>query len=215
MANTHAEVMDRIYRRQRHVYDFTRKYFLLGRDRMIRGLNPGPGDRMIEIGCGTGRNLILAARLYPQTHIYGIDVSAEMLRSAREAIARAGMTSRIHAAQADARTFDPGKLFGEPAFERVFVSYTLSMIPGWRVALDNARSRVAPGGELHLVDFGRQRGLPRWFRAGLRSWLALFHVSPCDDLEPNLAILADRSRATFAVEYPYRDYAQYAIVRMP
>ena len=83
--------MDRIYRRQRHVYDFTRKYYpAWPRSHDPGAQSPRPGDRVLEIGCGTGRNLILAARLYPQTHIYGIDVSTEMLRSAREAIARAG-----------------------------------------------------------------------------------------------------------------------------
>jgi len=209
-----AERMDRIYRRQRHVYNMTRKYFLLGRDRMLRGLKPAAGDRVLEIGCGTGRNLILAARMHPNARFFGIDISREMLVSAREAIARAGLAARIQVAHADARAFDPNRLFGEAEFERVFVSYTLSMIPGWRVALHSVCAQVAADGELHVVDFGRQRGLPAWFRTGLRQWLALFHVAPCDDLEPNLVILADRARATLWVEYPYRDYAQYAVLRM-
>ena len=57
--------MNRMYRWQRHIYDGTRRYYLLGRDRMIAGLQPVAGASVLEIGCGTGRNLVLAARLYP------------------------------------------------------------------------------------------------------------------------------------------------------
>ena len=56
-----AALMDRIYRRQRHVYDFTRKYYLLGRDELIERLAPPADSRVLEIGCGTARNLIAAA----------------------------------------------------------------------------------------------------------------------------------------------------------
>src|ERR1700733_2847143 len=74
-----AELMDRTYRHQRHVYDFTRKYYLLGRDPMIAELCPGDGDRVLEIGCGTGRNLTAAARRFPGAHFFGVDVSNAML----------------------------------------------------------------------------------------------------------------------------------------
>ena len=58
--------MDAIYRYQRYIYDATRKYYLLGRDRMLDELAPPPGGSVLEIGCGTGRNLICAARRYPR-----------------------------------------------------------------------------------------------------------------------------------------------------
>jgi S-adenosylmethionine-diacylgycerolhomoserine-N-methlytransferase len=57
--------MDGVYRRQRHFYDLTRKYYLLGRDRMIAGLGVPPNGTVLELGCGTGRNIILAARHHP------------------------------------------------------------------------------------------------------------------------------------------------------
>ena len=67
--------MDGMYRYQRHIYDLTRKYYLLGRDRMIARLAPHAGDAVLEIGCGTGRNLIVAASTFPQARLFGVDVS--------------------------------------------------------------------------------------------------------------------------------------------
>jgi S-adenosylmethionine-diacylgycerolhomoserine-N-methlytransferase len=65
-AKDHAALMDLVYRRQRYVYDLTRKYYLFGRDRLIRELDLKPGDRVVEIGCGTARNLVRMAQLYPE-----------------------------------------------------------------------------------------------------------------------------------------------------
>ncbi len=77
--------MNRIYKRQRHIYDATRKFYLLGRDGLIDRLQlRAAGDSVLEIGCGTGRNLILAAQRYPGVRCCGIDVSTEMLTSAIE-----------------------------------------------------------------------------------------------------------------------------------
>ena len=103
--------MNEIYRHQRHIYDLTRKYYLLGRDQLIDRLNPGTADRVLEIGCGTGRNLILAARQFPNARFFGIDISSEMLASTNEAIARSGLSSRVQVARADAADFDPAKFF--------------------------------------------------------------------------------------------------------
>src|SRR5437764_12952137 len=99
-----AELMDRLYRRQRHLYDFTRKYYLLGRDRLIRRLDPPAGSRVLEIGCGTARNLIVAARTYPDARFFGIDISSGMLKTARRLVEREGLASDIRLARADATT---------------------------------------------------------------------------------------------------------------
>ena len=205
--------MNEIYRRQRHIYDLTRKYYLLGRDQLIDRLDPDAADRVLEIGCGTGRNLILAARRYPSARFFGIDISTEMLASANEAIARAGLSSRLQVARTDAAAFDPALLFGQEKFERIFISYTLSMIPQWRSVLRFVFDALAQTGELHSVDFGRQEGLPSWFGTGLRRWLARFEVMPCDDLESELKGLTSRTDAALHFERLYRGYAQYAIVR--
>lgn len=174
----HAALMDGVYRWQRHVYDATRKYYLLGRDRMIARLDVPPGGSVLELGCGTGRNLLLAARRYPDARLFGLDISAAMLETADATLSRRGVRGRIALARADATCFDARALFGEASFDRIFVSYALSMIPDWAQAIDAALAALAPGGSLHVVDFGQQERLPGWFAAALRAWLARFHVAP-------------------------------------
>ena len=209
------ERMNRMYRRQRHIYDGTRRYYLLGRDRLINGLRPDAGASVLEIGCGTGRNLVLAARLYPAARFFGIDVSTEMLTSAMTAISRRGLTDRIRTAYGDGTVFDPQSLFGMQSFDHVMISYSLSMIPDWRRVLEEAASHLKPGGRLHIVDFGNQERLPEVARALLRRWLAMFDVTPRDDLAHVLSAMADASGANLKFERPFRGYAQYAVLTLP
>lgn len=174
---SHAALMDEVYRGQRHIYDFTRKYYLFGRDTLIAGLDARPGMRVLEVACGTGRNLAKVAKAWPGVRLFGLDISSEMLKSARAAL---GADARL--GEGDACAFDPQALLGEPAFERIVLSYSLSMIPDWQGALDHAAGQLAPGGSLHVVDFGDLGGLPRPFQRALRAWLAKFHVAPRADL---------------------------------
>jgi len=203
----HAGHMDAIYRTQRHFYDLTRKYYLLGRDRLIRELAPPPGGTVLEIGCGTGRNLIVAARAWPNARFYGIDISAAMLETARRNVARAGLADRIVLAQGDATAFDAQALFGVAQFDRIFQSYTLSMIPDWQGALREGAAKLAPGGRLGIVDFGQQEGLPRAFRSLLLAWLAKFDVSPRADLASAVQAVAAAQGLSATFRPLYRGYA--------
>lgn len=207
--------MNRMYRRQRHIYDGTRRYYLLGRDQMIAGLRPAAGASVLEIGCGTGRNLVAAARLYPDARFFGIDVSTEMLTSAISVISRRGLTKRIRVAHGDGTAFDPQALFGVPSFDHVMISYSLSMIPDWRRVLQAAANFLKPGGCLHLVDFGSQERLPGFARALLLRWLAIFDVTPRDDLERVLTATTKMTSADLKFERPFRGYAQYAVLTLP
>jgi S-adenosylmethionine-diacylgycerolhomoserine-N-methlytransferase len=193
--------MDTIYAHQRHFYDLTRKFYLLGRDRLIARLDVPDGGKVLEVGCGTGRNLIAVARRYPTARLFGLDISQAMLTTARSNITRAGLSNRITLAQADATSFDAATLFGRSHFHRVFFSYTLSMIPDWQAAL---RQGVAvTDGTLSLVDFGQQERLPEWFRRGLRAWLGKFDVEPRADLFTDIYSLG--TSASFSPLY--RGYA--------
>jgi S-adenosylmethionine-diacylgycerolhomoserine-N-methlytransferase len=173
----HASLMDSVYRSQRHIYDATRKYFLFGRDRLIDGLDMGPDATLLEIGCGTGRNLDRAGRRWHNARLFGLDISSQMLKSAH---ARLGAQAVL--AQGDACAFNPQPLLGQAGFDRVMISFALSMIPDWHAALTMGCHALAPGGALHIVDFGDASGLPGPLRSALGAWLARFHVSPRLDL---------------------------------
>jgi S-adenosylmethionine-diacylgycerolhomoserine-N-methlytransferase len=207
--------MDAIYRYQRYIYDASRKYYLLGRDSLLDELAPPPGGSVLEVACGTGRNLIKAARRYPQARFYGFDISSAMLDTARGSIARKGLADRIVVGEADATEFSGQALFGVAAFDRVFISYALSMIPPWQGALQQALAAVKLGGRLHIVDFGEQEGYPRWFRSGLRSWLNTFSVEPRAELEAELERLAAETGARLELKRMYRDYARGAALVKP
>lgn len=186
----HAATMDRVYRRQRHVYDLTRKYYLFGRDTMLARMDIPEGGRVLEIGCGTGRNLVAAAGRTPHALFYGFDISTEMLEQARSNVNRSRAASRIFLAQGDAENFDARRHFRVDGFDRAFMSYTVSMIPGWQQAVSHALTQLKPGGSLHLVDFGSMNAWPGFARTAMRRWLAAFHVEPRDALPGTLEKLA-------------------------
>ena len=75
--------MEKMYRWQRHIYDFTRKPYLLGRDHMLARLGVPDDGTVLEIGCGTGRNLIQAARIFPAARYFGFDVAPVMVETAQ------------------------------------------------------------------------------------------------------------------------------------
>lgn len=208
-----ARLMDAVYRHQRHFYDVTRKYYLLGRDHLIRELKPPAGGDVLELGCGTGRNLIAAAKLYPDARFYGLDISRHMLETAKKNIENAGLSNRITLIEGDAAYPSATEGLGVPGFDRVFYSYTLSMIPIWREALQAGASRLKGDGRIHVVDFGQQQGLPRWFAKLLFSWLKSFHVTPRAGLEAELEALAARSGSSLQFRRLYRGYADYAEIR--
>jgi S-adenosylmethionine-diacylgycerolhomoserine-N-methlytransferase len=212
-ASDAARKMDVIYRRQRYIYDLTRRYYLLGRDRLINLLDVPRGGTVLEIGCGTARNLILAARRYPEARLYGIDVSEEMLRTARASVARAGLQDRVTLAAADATAFDAAELFGAGTFDRVFISYALSMIPPWREVIPSAAKCMGPQSQLHIVDFGDFAGYPGWLQGMQRAWLRRFSVVPIPQFESELEAAGRAAGLTAASSRLYAGYTILSCLR--
>ena len=209
----HAHLMDRIYAHQRHIYDVTRAYYLLGRNHLIRSLDLPKGATVLEIGCGTGRNLIAAAKRYPDARFYGFDISSEMLRTAEARIAKRGLASRIRTTQGDATDFSAETLFGRAKFDAVFISYSLSMMPEAPTVIANALTCLKSNARLHVVDFGGQEGLPAPWRRLLYRWLDLFHVHP-EAVEIGNAIRHAGGRLTWRQSL-YRGYAHYFEAKSP
>lgn len=204
--------MDAIYRSQRHIYDLTRKYYLLGRDRLIARLETGAGSQVLEVGCGTGRNLVAAARRCPEAQFTGLDISPAMLETARAAMRRHRLDGRVMLVEADACDFAGSGSLADRHFDRIFFSYTLSMIPAWECAIEEALGALSPQGSLHIVDFGQQERLPRLFRSALFAWLRHFHVSPRAGLRPVLEDAALRHDRRLEFRSLYRGYAWEAVL---
>lgn len=206
--------MNSMYRFQRHFYDLTRKPYLLGRDRLIAELDVPKRGAVLEVGCGTGRNLIAIARRYPDARCHGVDVSTAMLDTASRSIGHAGLRDRIEIAFADAVQFDPGAIFAREKFDRVVISYALSMIPAWRDVLASAIGLAARGGSVHVVDFGSMNGFPTLARRGLEAWLRMFSVTPRRDLVEVCETLAARRGARSEAMALYGGYATLAKIRL-
>ncbi|MEP7454644.1 class I SAM-dependent methyltransferase [Phyllobacterium sp. SB3] len=209
----HGPLMDRVYRHQRHFYDATRKYYLLGRDPMIAGLNPPERGSILEIGCGTGRNLVLTGEAYPKTSLYGIDISNEMLATAHKKIEAVGLGKRVHLAHADAADFSPQTLFRRRHFDRIFISYAVSMIPQWQTVVQEAVSHLAPNGSLHIVDFGDLADVPLIARKALYTWLDWYHVTPRNELFDVADAVAAKNNATVHKQRLYRGFSWITTIR--
>jgi S-adenosylmethionine-diacylgycerolhomoserine-N-methlytransferase len=207
-----------MYRFTRHIYDLTRAYYLLGRDRLLDKVTTSPATATLEVGCGTARNLIRLARRREPGGLFGLDASHEMLETAAASIARSGADGAGHPPivlrQGLAEQLDARRMFGrEEPFDTIYFSYCLSMVPTWPGAIEAALDNLKPGGEILIVDFWDQQDLPRWFAAGLKKWLAMFHVHYRPEVHEALVALGRSGRANVTFESVARRYAYIATVR--
>lgn len=171
------ERLNSLYRFQRHFYDLTRLFFLFGRDDLLRQMNVPPGERILEVGCGTGRNLLKLAQIQPEAKIYGLDASDEMLKTAGAKLDAQNRQKDIILRQGLAEDFDYQTSFNlEQPFDKIFISYSLSMFPNWREAILNALENLKPSGDFYVLDFWDGAGLPVWFIHLRAWWLSLFKV---------------------------------------
>lgn len=171
------ERLNNLYRFQRHIYDLTRRFFLFGRDQLLSQMNVQPRERVLEIGCGTGRNLLKLSRLEPNAKFFGLDAADEMLKTAAAKLDAHDKAREIVLRQGLAEEFDYQNTFGQSQpFDKIFISYALSMFPHWQASLRNTLENLKPGGDLYIIDFWDGRGLPLWFNRFRAWWLSLFKV---------------------------------------
>ena len=130
-------------------------------------------------------------------------------------MARAGVQDRVRLAWADAAAFDPARTFSRDSYDRIFLSYAVSMIPQWRVVMDEAAARLAPGGELPVAEFGDMAGLPSWSKAAMETWLRWYHVTPRPDLFDVAAGLAAKAGGSAGERRLHRGFSWIAVIRRP
>ena len=186
--SSHAEALAGFYGPQADHYDDFRERLLQGREELIQALPAGPGDRVVELGGGTGRNLeFFGPRLNAFASVEVVDLCRPLLDVAARRVAdMAGMTGTtgttgttgivsVRLVNDDASTWQPAA-----PVDCVYLSYALTMMPRWGAVVDNAAAMLRPGGTIGVVDFyvspahppaGRARHgwltrtlWPAWFR---------------------------------------------------
>jgi S-adenosylmethionine-diacylgycerolhomoserine-N-methlytransferase len=146
--------------------------------------------RILEVGCGTGKNLQHLGRLFPQAQLWGLDLSADML-----AVAKKKLHSQAHRLTLIQAAYDH-PVEAEPHFDLVVFSYALSMFnPGWEEALATASRDLAPGGAVAVVDF-HDSGSPAF-----KHWMGLNHVRLDGHLLPGLKSHFPSHEATIRPAY--------------
>ena len=170
-SGSHAERLERFYAPQAERYDSFRERLLHGRQSLLAALDFQPGERVAELGAGTGCNVRWYADRRPLLErLWLVDLCPALLRQAR---ARAADWANTSVVEADVTQWRPDGLL-----DKVYLSYALTMVPDWQAALDNAMAMLKPGGLLGVVDFYVSeaqpapdlRRHPRWARALWPRW---------------------------------------------
>lgn len=99
VATAPAAALQRYYRLHAPLYDLSRWAFLFGRQRLCKEIAKRAPARVLEIGCGTGRNLDQLAKLLPKATLTGADLSADMLVQARRRLG--GLGERLQLREGD------------------------------------------------------------------------------------------------------------------
>ncbi len=126
----------------------------------LKRLKIRKGEHVLEIGCGTGENLLSLANAVGQNgRVYGLDLSEGMLGVARSKLARANLQYRVDLNRGDA-VFLP---YGSETMETVFLAFTLELFDSPEIPLVLAESMrvLKPAGRIGVVSLSK-RANPNW-----------------------------------------------------
>ncbi len=186
----HAERMENFYSGQAAAYDDFRKRLLHGREELFQRIPFPEGGSWVDLGGGTGANLEFIADRVPRLeHAYVVDLATSLLQVADQRFQKNGW-KHIAAIEADATRWQPPT----GPVDVVTFSYSLTMIPDWFAAIENAMRMLKPGGVIGVVDFYVSRkhvaeNMQRhgWFtRSFWPVWFANDNVFPSTDHLPFL-----------------------------
>jgi phosphatidylethanolamine/phosphatidyl-N-methylethanolamine N-methyltransferase len=141
----------RVYENIAWFYDFTFGPALHpGRMQAIQRMGIKRGDRVLEVGVGTGIN----ADLYPRDcTVTGIDLSAPMLEKARDRVARKGIRN-VRLVEMDAADIK----FADSTFDIVYAPYLISVVPDPIAVVKEMRRVCRPGGRIVILNHFRSAG---------------------------------------------------------
>ena len=188
--DSHAERMESFYGDQAEGYDDFRRRLLKGRETLWQELPKNEGCIWVDMGGGTGANIEnFGDDISKPSKIYVVDLSASLLKVAAKRFQNHGW-SNVETVEADATKFCPPEGYADI----VTFSYSLTMIPNWFAAIENAKAILKPGGMIGVVDFYVSRKFPsdshrqhRWFTRNFwPTWFATDNVFPCCDHLPFL-----------------------------
>jgi ubiquinone/menaquinone biosynthesis C-methylase UbiE len=116
--------------------------------RLVAQAGIEPGSTVLEIGCGTGNVLLLAAHAVPGASLIGLDPDPKVLAIATRKAQRAGVAMRLDQGYADRLPYPDGSV------DRVLSAFMLHHLPldQQQAALREVHRVLAPGGRLHLLD---------------------------------------------------------------
>ena len=137
--------VERVYTSYARVYDHIfGKIFHDGREHAVRLLNLSRGERVLEVGVGTG----LALPFYPRTcEVVGIDLSAGMLARCRHRVWELGLT-HVSLQRMDASTME----FLDDSFDAVMAAYVVTAVPDYRKVMREMVRVCKPGGRIILLN---------------------------------------------------------------
>ncbi len=198
----------RRYNRLASIYVFFEWLFWLPRGirpRAVNRLDLKFGDRVLEVGCGTGRNLpFLSRAVGPDGRVYGIDLSEGMLAEARSACEKVGLTN-VLLIQADASEYE----LPEPVDGAIF-SLSYAVMRDRKQALRNAWRQLKSGGRLVMLD---AKALSGWLGRLLYP-LALWTLKLTVLGSPDIDELKDLEALTGDVEVEDLQFGTYFIARV-
>lgn len=176
---SHAASLQAFYAPQAGNYDAFRSRLLHGRQELIDELALRPGERVVELGCGTGSSLQALGALADQLARFEmVDLCPALLAIARQRSA-ACLTARV--IEADATSWQP-----DAPVDVVFMSYALTMMPQWPAVIANAHAMLAPGGRFGIVDFHLPSGGSPLANTFWQRWFAHDGVHLSDEHLPSL-----------------------------